>query len=89
MKPHVSEISSKELILRLNFLLCIEWSTLPDHTPSTYCDQMELTDQRCTFFIMDKVKQSQVGHHIKTLEFMAYSKETTLCLLTHIREYIS
>jgi hypothetical protein len=88
-KPHVSEISLKELTLRLNFLLCILSGQRCQTIHLLRIDQMELTDQRCTFFIMDKVKQSRVGHHVKPLEFMAYPKETTLCILTHIREYIS
>ena len=54
-KPHVSEISLKELTLRLNFLLCILSGQRCQTIQLLRIDQMELADQRCTFSIMDKV----------------------------------
>ena len=83
------EISLKEITLRLNFLLCILSGQRCQTIYHLRIDHMELTEEKCTFFIVDKVKQSPVGHHVKPLEFMAYPNERTLCVVTHIREYIS
>ena len=88
-KPDGPEISLKELTLRLNFLLCILSGQRCQTIYYLRIDHMELTEEKCTFFIVDKVKQSRVGHHVKPLEFIAYPKERTLCVVTHICEYIS
>ena len=88
-KPYGPQIGLKELTLRLNFLLCILSGQRCQTIHHLRIDHMEQTEDKCTFFIVDKVKQSRVGQHVKPLVFVAYPKETTLCVVTHIREYIS
>ena len=45
---------------------------------------MELPDFKCTFVITEKVKQSHVGTHLKTIEFLAYPEDEKLCVIKHL-----
>lgn len=49
---------------------------------------MALSDQKYEFYVMDKVKQSRVGHHVAPIVFQHYATEPALCVVTHLKEYI-
>ena len=49
---------------------------------------MEVMADRCIFHVNSKVKQTRPGKHINTLEFIAYPNEESLCVVSHLNEYI-
>ena len=85
----VVDLCLMKLTLHLNFLLCLLSGQRCQTISYLSLDHMDLTDEKCVFVIMNKVKQSRVGHHTKPLEFLAYPQEKSLCILTHLREYIT
>ena len=51
-------------------------------------NEIDLLEDRYMFRIMEKLKQSRAGHHIKPFEFMKYPTDEKLCIFTHFQEYI-
>ena len=49
---------------------------------------MDLTDKKCIFYIVDKVKQLRVGKHVKPLEFLSYPNDERLCVIRLLQQYL-
>ena len=87
-QPPVLELSLKDLTLHFTFLLCLLSSQRSQTINYLPLEHMQLTDGKCVFIVANKIKQSRVGKHIKPLEFLGYPQDKTVCVLTHIREYM-
>ena len=74
----VSVLSSKELTLKLTFLLTLLRGQRCQTVKFFQSKDMELSDLKCTFVITEKVKQSRVGTHVKLVEFLAYPEDEKL-----------
>ena len=48
---------------------------------------MELSDTKCVFKVIDKVKQTRKGYHIPPITYERYLHEVK-CPVVHIQEYI-
>lgn len=84
----VSELSLKELTLKLTFLLALLSGQRCQTIKFLSIESMELSDLKCTFVITEKVKQSRVGIHLKPVEFLPYPEDEKLCVIKHLQEYI-
>ena len=50
---------------------------------------MELTTNKCVFKVTNKVKQTRLGTHITPLQYLAYPNDDKLCVVTHLKEYLT
>ena len=83
-----TELSLKELSVKVAFLLCLLSSQRCQTIVFLDIREMDLLEDRYIFHVKEKLKQSRAGYHIKPLEFMKYSTDEKLCVLTHLQEYI-
>ena len=67
----VSVLSLKELTLKLTFLLTLLSGQRCQTVKFFSIKNMELSDLKCTFVITERVKQSRVRTHLKSVEFLA------------------
>lgn len=51
-------------------------------------DFINLTDEKCTFFINSVLKHSRKGHHQKPIELLAFSDNRTICVIDLLKEHI-
>lgn len=84
----VSELSLKELTLKLTFLLTLLSGQRCQTVKFFSVKNMELSGHKCTFVIIEKVKQSRVGTHLKPVEFLTYPEDEKICVIKHLQEYI-
>ena len=87
--PVISDLSLKELSLKLAMLLCF----VPDRQRMQTIHLIDLKDikyvgNQVLIPIMQKIKQSKPGDHIYPLSFKTYPKDTKLCVVAHLRRYI-
>ena len=87
-RPAAPELSLKELALKLTFRLNLLSGHRCQTTKYLNIDSMELTTDKCIFYITDKVKQTRIGTHIPPLSFVAYPKDKKLCIISHLQEYL-
>lgn len=50
---------------------------------------MDLTFSKVTFKIMDMVKQTRPGYHLKDIVLTGYAPDRRLCIITVLKEYLS
>jgi len=85
--PVVDKLSLKDLTLKLCFLLSLLSGQRCQTIQLLRTDKMELSDEKCTFYVIDKVKQTREGTHVAPLVFLAFQDEK-LCVIKHINEYM-
>ena len=82
-RPSASELTLKELTLKLAFLLSLLSGERCQTIKSLTLENMELSSTTCAFKITDKVKQTRVGTHVTPLVFLSYPEADKLCISTH------
>lgn len=87
-KPNMTDLSLKELTVKLTFLLLLLSGQRCQTIHLLSIDNMLISDDKCVFHVRDKVKQTRVAHHIAPIVFEKYPKETTLCVVAHLTEYL-
>ena len=83
-----TELSLKELSLKVAFLLCLLSGQRCQTISFLDIQEMDSLEDRYVFHIKEKLKQSRAGYHIRPLEFRKYPTEEKLCVFTHLQEYI-
>ncbi len=86
-QPMPSALILKDLTVKVTFLIAL-LSGQRCQTLHVLTIDMILVADKCTFYVMEKVKQTRVGTHVKPLEFLKYSPEPQLCVVTHLLEYV-
>ena len=86
-QANASRLTLKDLALKPAFLLAL-LSGQRCQTIHFLSIDNTLTDEQCTFRIVDKVKLTRVGTHVRPLVFMRYTPDVQLCPVSHLREYI-
>ena len=87
-QPDIADLSLKELSVRLVFLLLLLSGQRCQTVHYFTIDNMELSDTKCVFKVIDKVKQTRKGYHIPPITYERYAHEVKLCPVVHIQEYI-
>ena len=87
-QPDIADLSLKELSLRLTFLLLLLSGQHCQTVHYFAIDNMELSDTKCVFKVIDKVKQTRKGYHIPPITYECYPHEVKLCPVVNIQEYI-
>ena len=87
-QPMPSALILKDLTVKVTFLLALLSGQRCQTLHVLTIDNMILVADKCTFYVMEKVKQTRVGTHVKPLEFLKYSPEPQLCVVTHLLEYV-
>ena len=87
-QPDIADLSLKELSVRLVFLLLLLSGQRCQTVHYFTIDNMELSDTKCVFKVIDKVKQTRKGYHIPPITYERYPHEVKLCPVVHIQEYI-
>ena len=85
-QPDIADLSLKELSLRLVFLLLLLRGQCCQTVHYFTIDNMELSDTKCVFKVIDKVKQTRKGYHIPPIIYERYPHEVKLCPVVHIQE---
>ena len=88
-KMHPSyELHLKELTLKVVMLLALlsgqRHQTL--HALKTSC--MKLTPDKCVFVVDSLLKTSKPGRHLGHLEFLAYTPDPSLCVVSYLSQYV-
>ena len=84
-----SDLTLKDLSLRVTFLLGRLSGQRCQTIHLLQIDHMEKSEAKYVFPVYNKVKKSRLGKHIKPLEFIMYSNDEKLCVVTHLKEYIN
>jgi hypothetical protein len=87
-QPQPSALVLKDLTVKVTFLLALLSGQRCQTIHLLTIDNMVLGADKGTFYVMEKVKQTRVGTHVKPLEFLKYSSEPQLCVVTHLLEYV-
>jgi hypothetical protein len=85
-QPMPSALTLKDLIVKVTFLLSLLSGQHCQIIQLLTIDNMILVADKCTFHVREKVKQMRVGTHVKSLEFLKYSLEPQLWVVTHLLE---
>ena len=82
------KLSLKNLTLKVVMLMALlsgqRRQTL--HTLSIDC--MQISSDKCVFFINSLLKTSRPGKHLACLEFQAYAPDVSLCIVKHLQHYL-
>ena len=82
------KLSLKNLTLKVVMLMALlsgqRRQTL--HTLSIDC--MQISSDKCVFFINSLLKTSRPGKHLACLEFQAYAPDVSLCIVKHFQHYL-
>ena len=83
-----SVLTLKDLTVKVTFLTALLSGQRCQTIHLLTIDNMTLVPDKCTFHVMQKVKQTRVSTHVQPLEFLKYSLEPQLCVVTHLIEYV-
>lgn len=83
-----ANLTLKELSMKTTFLLCLLSGQRCQTIKLLNIDHMDVMADRYIFHVNSKVKQTRPGKHINPLEFIAYPSEESLCVVSHLNEYI-
>ena len=82
------KLSLKNLTLKVVMLMALlsgqRRQTL--HTFSIDC--MQISSDKCVFFINSLLKTSRPGKHLTYVEFQAYAPDVSLCVVKHVQQYL-
>ena len=78
-QPSASDLTLKDLSLKVTFLLSLLSGQRCQKIHLLRIDHMEKSETKHVFLI----------YHIKPLEFIRYSSDEKLCVVTHLKEYIN
>ena len=82
------KLSLKNLTLKVVMLMALlsgqRRQTL--HTLSIDC--MQISSDKCVFFINSLLKASRPGKHLACVEFLAYAPDVSLCIVKHLQQYL-
>ena len=82
------KLSMKNLTLKVVMLMALlsvqRRQTL--HTLSVDC--MQISSDKCVFFINSLLKTSRPGRHLACIEFQAYAPDVSLCIAKHLQQYL-
>ena len=87
-QPMPSALSLKDLSVKVTFLIALLSRQRCQTIHLLTIDNMTLVADKYTFHVMEKIKQTRVGTHLQLLEFLKYSLEPQLCVVTHLLEYV-
>lgn len=86
-KP-IEMLDLKKLTLKVAMLLLLLSGQRCQTIHSLDVESMTIEDNKCVFYINTLLKHSRSGKHQQPLEFSAFSENESLCIITHIKEYI-
>ena len=86
--PVISDLTLKELSLKLAMLLCLVLGGQRMQTIHLIKLKDKNVGDQVFIPIMQKIKQSKPGNHIYSLSFKTYTKGTKLCVVAHLKRYI-
>ena len=52
-------------------------------------DSMQISSDKCMFFINSLLKTSRPGKHLACIEFQAYAPDVRLCVVQHLQQYLT
>ena len=84
-----SNLTLKALSLKLAMLLCLVSGGQRMQTIHLInLKDIKYVGEQVFIPIMQKIKQSKPGNHIYPLSFKTYPKDTKLCVVAHLKQYI-
>ena len=85
---HVTELTLKDLTLKLTMLLCI--LTAPRyHTVQLFDIKfIQELERKYQVTVQQKLKQSSPGQHLEPIVLLEFVPDRKLCVITHLREYL-
>ena len=87
LKPH-DKLTLKEITLKLVMLLALLSGQRCQTITKLSLSAMKLQDTKCVFNIDFLIKQSRKGKHLAPIEFLAFPDNSSLCVLSVLREYL-
>ena len=51
-------------------------------------DYMQISSDKCVFFINSLLKTSRPGKNLTCIEFQAYAPDVSLCIVKHLQQYM-
>jgi len=85
--PHES-LSLKELTLKLTMLLALLSGQRAQTIHCLDIKSMEISKNKCTFYVTKLLKHSRKSHHQEPLEFLAFKDNPSLCIVSILKEYL-
>ena len=87
--PSYDEITLKDITLKITMLLALCTGQRCQTLNLLKSSNLQMTEEQCTFFITDLLKQSRPGKHVDPIVSHVYSDDPTLCIVTCIKHYVN
>ena len=89
-QPNITNLNLKALSLKLAMLMML--LSGGQRSQTIHCikrSDINFIDVETVYIcIMEKIKQTKPGNHMKPLKFISYEMEPCLCVISHLKEYL-
>ena len=85
----LTELSLKTLTKKLTILLCLLTGQRCQTLTKLDTKLMQVTQEKYVFTIGEKLKTTKPGKHMEPIELEAYGDDANLCIVAHLRQYLT
>ena len=82
------KLSLKNLTLKVVMLMAFLSGQRRQTLRTLSIDYMQISSDKCVFFINSLLKTSRPGKHLACIEFQAYAPDASLCIVKHLQQYL-
>ena len=82
------KLSLKNLTLKVVMLMALLSGQRRQTLHTLTIDCMQISSDKCVFFINSLLKTSRPGKHLSCIEFQAYAPDVNLCIVRHVQQYL-
>ena len=81
------KLSLKNLTLKVVMLMALLSGQRCQTLHTFSIDFMQISSDKCVFFLNSLLKTSRPGKHLTYVEFQAYAPDVSLCVVKHVQQY--
>lgn len=85
--PHET-LSLKDLTLKLTMFLALLSGQRTQTIHSLNINNLNITNDKCIFYVSQILKHSKKGRHQDPIEFLAFTDNKSLCIVDMLKEYL-
>ena len=82
------KLSLKNLTLKVVMLMALLSGQRCQTLHTFSIDFMQISSDKCVFFLNSLLKTSRPGKHLTYVEFQAYALDVSLCVVKHVQQYL-
>ena len=82
------KLSLKNLTLKVAMLMALLSGQRRQTLQTFSIDCVQISSDKCVFFINSLLKTSRPGKHLACIKFQAYGPDASLCIVKHVQQYL-